>query len=201
MREATFRDAARYLGAKTPEQRRELLPLLQQAEPIVLSAAKPRHILLRLPVKMQDGLFAFGGLEPIASRDLCRLFQGAEEGMGAAITLGADMDAVIRRNLLIKPGLGAAVGALASAYVDQLLDELMEKKQTELAKENLALSPRFSPGYGDVPLQWQKPFCALLGVEKAGIRLTEQCLMVPEKSITALAAVRTNDGENTSLEG
>ena len=190
MRESCYKDAARFLGAKTPEDRENLMPLLLEAEPVVLQAASPRHILLEAPATAEGGLFTLADLAPLASHDLCRLFSGAEGAVAVAITLGADMDSCIRRRLLTAPGLGAAVGALASAYVDDLLDELMTREEARFREKGLTLSPRFSPGYGDVPLEWQRPFTAFLHTERIGIRLTEQCLMVPEKSITALAAVR-----------
>ena len=190
MRESCYKDAARFLGAKTPEDREKLMPLLLEAEPLVLQAASPKHIFTETAAKAEGGLFTLADLAPLASADLCRLFDGAEAAVAVAITLGADMDSCIRRQLLVNPGLGAAVGALASAYVDDLLDQLVAQQEEEYRQKGLFLSPRFSPGYGDVPLEWQRPFTAFLHTERIGIRLTEQCLMVPEKSITALAAVR-----------
>lgn len=195
MREACYRDAARFLGAKSAEDRAALMPILLKAEPIVLAAAREKHILTEAPVTVQGDQFALADLQPIQSPDLCRLFQGSHRAVAVAITLGAEMDSAIRRYLLVNPGLGAAVGALASAYVDDLLDQLMAQENARLTEQGFALSPRFSPGYGDVPLSWQKPFTAFLHTEKIGVRLTEQCLMIPEKSITALAAVRPSGME------
>ena len=195
MRENCFRDAARFLGAKTADDRAGLMPILMEAEPIVLAAAREKHILVEAPVTVQGDQFALADLQPIQSPDLCRLFQGSHRAVAVAITLGAEMDSCIRRYLLTDPGLGAAVGALASAYVDDLLDQLMAQENARLMEQGLALSPRFSPGYGDVPLSWQKPFTAFLHTGKIGVRLTEQCLMIPEKSITALAAVRPSGME------
>lgn len=195
MREACYRDAARFLGAKTAEDRAGLMPILREAESIVLAAAREKHILREAPVSVLGNQFTLDSLAPIPSPDLCRLFAGSDRAVAVAITLGAEMDSTIRRYLLVKPGLGAAIGALASAYVDDLLDQLMAQENARLMERGLALSPRFSPGYGDVPLSWQKPFTAFLHTEKIGVRLTEQCLMIPEKSITALAAVRPSGME------
>ena len=47
-------------------------------------------------------------------------------------------------------------------------------------------SLHFSPGYGDVPLDLQKDFSALLQMpQTCGISLTDTLLMVPSKSVTA----------------
>ncbi len=49
---------------------------------------------------------------------------------------------------------------------------------------------RFSPGYGDLPLETQRDFIRLLdATRKAGITLNESCLMNPLKSVTAIAGV------------
>ena len=50
-------------------------------------------------------------------------------------------------------------------------------------------SRRYSPGYGDMPLEEQKVFYRILEMQDMGITLTENCFMIPEKSVTAVAPV------------
>lgn len=126
----------------------------------------------------------------IPSLDLCRLFAGAREGLALAVTLGAPLDALVRRLMLTDPALGVAVGACASALVDEYIDGLLEERNAALAAEGLRLSPRFSPGYGDAPLSCQGPLLSWLEARRIGISLTSGGLMLPEKSVTALMALR-----------
>ena len=57
-------------------------------------------------------------------------------------------------------------------------------------KEGLALRPRFSPGYGDLPLEFQRDFFRILRPQRRiGVTLTDACLMVPSKSVTALVGI------------
>lgn len=52
------------------------------------------------------------------------------------------------------------------------------------------MTSRFSPGYGDYPVSCQKQILAYLDAQqKLGIRLTEGCMMVPCKSVTALLGI------------
>lgn len=187
MTERTFRTAARYLGAGTARQAEELRPLMEKAEAALKPCVCFKQLVKRYPVTVDDGGFQLGGLPAIPSRHLCRLFEGAEEGLAVAVTLGAEVDTLVKRLLLGDPALGAAVGAAASAYVDELLDGVMAAEQARIAP--LHLSPRFSPGYGDVPLSYQRPLTEALECWRIGIRLTDSCLMLPEKSITALCAL------------
>jgi len=64
----------------------------------------------------------------------------------------------------------------------------------EAAAEGKFLRPRFSPGYGDLPLAIQPELFRVLEVQKnTGITLTESLLMMPTKSVTALIGVSTED--------
>ncbi len=58
--------------------------------------------------------------------------------------------------------------------------------------ENKYLSKRFSPGYGDLSLEIQKNLLAYLDAHRRiGIELTENYLMIPQKSVTAILGVHT----------
>ena len=57
-------------------------------------------------------------------------------------------------------------------------------------QEGLTLSPPFSPGYGDAPLSCQGALLSWLEARRIGISLTAGGLMLPEKSVTALMALR-----------
>lgn len=172
-----LRTAARYLGVRG-ELDNETDALLHRAWEEMLLSAQPRHILKEAFVKAEGGMFTLDALSPLPTRDLCRFFSGAERARCVLATLGAPLDTLIRRLMLTDPALGAAVGACGSAYIDLYLDKVVGD------------GPRFSPGYGDVPLSFQRPFLAWLEARRIGVTLTEGFLMQPEKSVSALIALR-----------
>ncbi|MFC1995291.1 vitamin B12 dependent-methionine synthase activation domain-containing protein [Chloroflexota bacterium] len=55
------------------------------------------------------------------------------------------------------------------------------------------MSRRFSPGYCDWELSQQKMVFRAMNGDFAGIRLTEECLMVPQKSISGIMGLGTCD--------
>ena len=58
------------------------------------------------------------------------------------------------------------------------------------AKSGARLRPRFSPGYGDLPLEMQKDIFSLLGCpSNVGITLNESLIMSPSKSVTAIVGI------------
>ena len=80
----------------------------------------------------------------------------------------------------------AAAAAMIEEYCDQVCSALKE----EYEARGEYLRPRFSPGYGDFPLECQP---ALLGALEAGkrigIKLTDSLLMMPSKSVTAVMGI------------
>lgn len=185
-----FRTAARYMGGKSAGDAETLRPLLERALPLLEENMRPMSRFLLLPARAQGEDFFLAALPPVRSLQLCRLFHGATQALTMALTLGGEIDVLLRRLMLTQPALGAAAGALASALADQALDDALLAWQLASLPPGKALSPRFSPGYGDLPLSWQKPLTEVMECWRIGVRLTQTCMMLPEKSITALCALR-----------
>jgi len=59
------------------------------------------------------------------------------------------------------------------------------------------LVSRFSPGYGDLPLDYQRTLLSVLDTSrKIGVSLTDSLLMVPSKSVSAIVGVRPAQGSS-----
>ena len=108
-----------------------------------------------------------------------------------AVTAGADIVAAASD----LAGQGDGVGALAydaagSEMVDAAAEWIQQylNQQFKRAKEILT-KRRFSPGYGDLDLKNQAILFKLLDIEKLGVKLTEDFLMTPEKTVTAIAGI------------
>ena len=82
---------------------------------------------------------------------------------------------------------GVQTCALPISAVEALCDEVNEKIRKEAEERGLYARPRFSPGYGDFPLEVQRDFERILMMrKKTGIALTDSLLMTPTKSVTAV---------------
>lgn len=167
-----LRRAARYMGCSQLDEK--VMPLLRSAAVIVKENAQPRHRMIRLPQT------AF----PLPGADVKRHLAGCSEIILMAATLGAQMDACIRRESLMDMAMGLAVNACAAAMLEDYLDTLpLPLKAGEYA------TPRFSPGYGDLPLQTQTRFLSVLNAHAIGLHETAAHMLAPEKSVTALCGV------------
>jgi cobalamin-dependent methionine synthase I len=74
-----------------------------------------------------------------------------------------------------------------------MIENLMDNAENEIHKElaeGESLTPRYSPGYGNFPLDAQRAILDLLDTpRKIGVSLTGTMLMVPSKSVSAVIGV------------
>lgn len=87
-------------------------------------------------------------------------------------------------------GDAVIMDAAASEIADAGLDFLMDYAATFLRREGKTLTQhRFSPGYGDFVIEQQAHFARLLDIGKLGIEMTETFMLIPEKSVMAIAGI------------
>jgi cobalamin-dependent methionine synthase I len=80
--------------------------------------------------------------------------------------------------------------AVASEMTDSGLDWIMDYMNQELMRKARRLTKaRFSAGYGDFSLENQKAIHTLLRLDKIGVFITDRCILMPEKSVTAVAGI------------
>jgi hypothetical protein len=87
------------------------------------------------------------------------------------------------------PLAGYLLDRIGSFAVESLAENLEKRLRKDYAGKKRSLSSRFSPGYCDWPVEEQFKLSRALDFSKAGVRLTEGCMMAPKKSISAIAAV------------
>jgi hypothetical protein len=129
------------------------------------------------------------------STSLSRLLQNSEEAVLMAATIGPEIvDAIMNEVTQKDAALGLILDAVASQTTDAVLDWMMEYLNSILAKKGRKLTRhRYSPGYGDLPLIYQKPIFETLRLSKLGLTLTEKYMLVPEKSVIAIAGIEPKE--------
>ncbi len=129
------------------------------------------------------------------STSLSRLLQNSEEAVLMAATIGHEIvDAIMNEVTQKDAALGLILDAAASQNTDAVLDWIMEYLNGILAKKGRKLTKhRYSPGYGDLPLVYQKAIFETLELNKLGLELTEKYMLVPEKSVIAIAGIEPKE--------
>lgn len=158
----------------------------------------------------------FGAFE---SRQLYKALQSCPRAFVYAATLGTQVDRLLYRLSHLSPARHFITDAAASAMIEAACDQVDAQLQTGLlaqtdlafhtktsaaASDHLAAAssdgsakdrsayfrPRFSPGYGDLPLALQPDLLNFLNAQRwVGITVGETLLMSPMKSVTAIMGI------------
>ncbi len=139
----------------------------------------------RFSVKREGEILDLG-FAKTASRGLIKNLEGCEEVILFATTIGLEIDRLIRKYTRLSPAKALFFQAIGAERIESLCDTFCE----ELKESGLYLKPRFSPGYGDLPLDLQKDIFRVLDCpRKIGLTLNESLLMSPSKSVTAIIGI------------
>jgi len=140
------------------------------------------------------------------SRQLTAFLEHCREVVLMGSTAGNDIMKAIEGDTASRHLTRSVVfDATASETVDASLDWIMGYFNQELRRENKVLMQRrYSAGYGDFSLENQKTIHRLLELDRIGVKITTSCILVPEKSVTAIAGViqqspKTEQGNNEKL--
>lgn len=176
----------RYMGTQAD-------PAAQQLIETCLTEATP-HLSFqvcyaRFPIAFREGEIDLG-FAVTASNDLKKNLEGCNEIIVFAATVGSGIDRLIARWERISPAKALCLHAMGAERVEALCDQFNQAVKKEFAREGRALRPRFSPGYGDLPLELQRDIFRVLDCpRKIGLTLNESLLMSPSKSVTAIIGV------------
>ena len=112
---------------------------------------------------------------------------GCDKVILLAVTVGeAIEDMVTKRFADGEYASSVLLDAAATTAVEQLADGMEKAIKPKMAAQGYGMRWRFSPGYGDWPLEQQPELIRVTKCESIGITLSESKMLVPRKSVTAI---------------
>lgn len=179
------REVLRYMGIRGNATDAERA-LISAASADVLPTLTPRACYAVLDVTIRGDVLNIGG-RSVRSRSLARLLDGASRAVIFAATVGPAPDRAVRKYERLSPATALAADALGSERVEAACNALCATMCRDFGDIGYKLTPRFSPGYGDLPLDFQRDVFDLLSPERRiGVTLGAGLLMTPTKSVTAI---------------
>lgn len=174
-------EALRYLGVRGGADA-SLRARMEELSQELTARISPRYVWRMLDVRREDGLRA-GGIA-LAGRSAERMLADCGQCTVLVCTLGAAFDAWLRQLQARDMASAVMLDALGSAYVEAGCDAA----EREIASRfpGMYLTDRFSPGYGDLPLEVQPELLDAAGARHIGVSCTPSLLLTPQKSVTAL---------------
>ncbi len=157
----------------------------------IIKTARPRYCYAKTSVLSNDLFDISMDFCKINSVSLFNWLKGCSEAVVMAVTLGLEVDLLIN-------SMGALSGA--QAFITDAISSAMAETAAEytqnIIREDYNTISRFSPGYGDFTLKYQRPILDFLSADKLlGIKLGDNLIMTPRKTITAICGVEKENAK------
>ena len=124
------------------------------------------------------------------SRVIARLLKQCDKVVVFVATIGNRLEEMVCHLAEDKLVLQAAVlDAIGSGVIETVADFVQDRIGEVARAQGLCISRRFSPGYCDWKINQQKMVFRAMNGDSAGVRLTETCLMLPQKSISGIIGI------------
>ena len=180
------REILRYLGHRGQEIPENVEELIKECERELEQMASPRAMWKEYPLSIHDHVLDMGFLQT-KSKSLERNLRDCERVILFAATLGSRVDVLLHRYNMIQMSKAVVMQAASVAMLETFCDEKNQELKCSYEAKGWYLRPRFSPGYGDFPLECQREIAPALEMGKRiGVNLTDTLLMMPSKSVTAV---------------
>ena len=164
------------LGMKEiPDEK--IMSEIRKVEQMIISAVSPKAIYrIMEPSELR-----------LEGKSIKRHLSGCQKIVVMGATLGAGADHLIRRLQITDMTEAVIADCGASVLIEQVCDAFQNTIND--AVDGYTTS-RFSPGYGDFPIEVQPDMIRYIdGQRKIGLNVTSNNLLVPRKSVTAVIGV------------
>lgn len=182
-------EAVRYMGYRGFSPGELEIGMINDCAAQLKEYIEPTWIYRAFPIEeTPDGVLLKGTSLTLGGSDIKEHLAGCHSCVLFCATAGAKADELIRLKEKKDMVLGYMTDCLASAAVEGVCNAL----ESELAEKlpGKYLTWRFSPGYGDLPLDVQPMVLSVLEAGKrAGVSCTDSLLMIPRKTVTAVIGI------------
>lgn len=175
-------EIARYAGCRT------LTPTIEQLIHACLNEVRDELrytvVYAECPVKTTDNGVDFGAFF-VPSVSLKKRLEGCSSAVWFAATAGLALDRLIARYSITEPSKALLFQSIGAERCEALCQAFCSFLSEQHETRN-----RFSPGFGDCPLETQRKVFRLLDCPRnIGVSLNESLLMSPTKSVTAVVGL------------
>lgn len=185
------KETLRYLGYRGNQPDEQTENMIGEATAELERDSLPKSVYREYDCKVVENQVRIGQYT-VVSNHLAKNLQGCERAVILAATIGRAADLMIKKYSVVNMAKATVVQAAGASAIENYVDEVEDEIRKKAESRGLYLRPRFSPGYGDFPLECQKDIFQMLECSKRiGITLTEGNLMMPTKSVTAVIGLTT----------
>ena len=182
LEELNRNEAVRYLGGAGIRLNYRMDVLMDECEKAVLEKASPKYLYVEKDLPCPQ---IMGG------KDIESHLNGCEKAIVMCATVGSEVDKLIRISQISDMARAVVMDSLASVAVEQVCNAFDKIIAEKYSAYNMTF--RFSPGYGDYPIELQKIILQMLDApKKIGLCTNDNFLLTPTKSVTAVLGLSKN---------
>lgn len=164
--EINRKEVRRYLGYGGREADEQINGRIEQAIDMLCSQAVPRWTYEVYPLeRLEIDTLCFAGMT-VQSGSLSKNLEGCQKVALMAATLGIQVDRLIQKHNHSQVSMAVILQAASAAMIEEVCDMVQEEIKLQMEKEGYYDRPRFSPGYGDFSIAYQKQILQILNCSK-----------------------------------
>ena len=187
-------EVLRYLEYKGQIIDDNLKETINQCKNITKARINPRYTFRVYSIKKNKGIIEFEGSNlKLESRDLYNVLKDCNKCILMAATIGLDIEKDIRKYSLTELTKGIIIDSCATTAIEEVCDMVQEEIQNNILEDEQHTTLRYSPGYGDLPIEKNKDILNLInGQKEIGLTITTNGIMIPRKSVIAIIGISDN---------
>lgn len=185
-----YDEALRYMGCKKGKADTVTMNMLPECERLVIKSSVPRYRYSVFDIgEAENGVAVFGTNLVLTGEDIKRHLQNCYGIVLMCATLSGAVDLLIRKSQLEDMSKAIVINSLASVAIEQVCNKAEAEIYDFLdsQSEKCYKTWRYSPGYGDLPIELQKDILTVLDApRKIGLCTGDSMMLTPTKSVTAI---------------
>ncbi|SCG84171.1 hypothetical protein DW1_2610 [Proteiniborus sp. DW1] len=189
------KEVLRYLGISISNIIHRHDDYIQDCIDEILKIANPKHIYKFYDISHECDYISINDTNmKLKGKSIAKHLNNCTRCVLLGITLGISIDKRIEYYKTHDLTRSLTLDACATALIENICNHIQEEIR-KIAKENYGcnITSRYSSGYGDLPLSLQSTMLRVLQADKIGLTVTEQFIMIPRKSITAIIGLSNNN--------
>lgn len=184
-------EVLRYLGYRNQVIDENILRLIDECIDETRYLAESRYVYKFFEIDNDNGKITLRNSKiELSGKNIFDHLKDSKVCILMSATTGSAIDMKIRYYEKINMTKALILDACASTAIEEVCDNAGSEIKEKLINQNKTITSRFSPGYGDLPMDLQRQFILVLEAGKAiGLTASSSNILIPRKSVTAIMGI------------
>ncbi|MDU6294709.1 vitamin B12 dependent-methionine synthase activation domain-containing protein [Clostridium celatum] len=195
-------EVLRYLGFRGQIIDEKLEELIDECRETVVVKSDPKYVYGYFNIENNDeGILIKDTTLVLKGEDIKNHLKHCDKCALMVVTLGLNIEREIILNEKVSLTKSIVLDSCATTYIEEVCDNIQNDIEQFAKKNNLNITSRYSPGYGDLSLDSQEKILSVTDASKRiGVTTTEHNILFPRKSVTAIIGLSKGKIQKTKRD-